>query len=260
MCAGFVRRLLLQLRLEPFEQLLSDLGDLLLRLHDASALLAAASAATDSVPLQLLASLRPPAVDAPASVHQVWRDTLAQGRAIAHAERTPPSLRCADLRASTVLVERRRDGCDASAVMPRADLDLCADYCRALYCDLVASMALPVRQRLEASPALVAQLQVQMRLNRHEQAQDNQAAEPSLRVSQLADGGGGRDETSMTPPTGATPAAAQVTPQAAPRASSARKARSLHHHQHQQQAAGSGGKFPNAVFRPHHRHHPYQSR
>lgn len=257
MRVGFVCRLLLQLRLEPFQQLLSELGDLLLRLHDATALHAAASTATDSAPLPLLANLRPPSADALASVHQVWRDTLAQGRALERLEHTPPSLRHADLRASTILVEWRRQGCeDATAAMSRVDLDLCSEYCRALYCDLVASMALPLRQRLEASPALVAQLQLQ----KQEAAQANQAAESSLRLSQLGDDGG-REEVSMTPPAGATPAPAQVTPQPALRASSARKHRSHHHQQQQQQqASGSGGKFPNAVFRAHHRHHPYQPR
>lgn len=84
-------RLLLQLRLEPFHQLLRDVNNLLLRLYDA--FLLGASLQPRAPPAVLIAQVCAPSSDASGESQQAWQGMVERVNAIRHAQDVPASFR-----------------------------------------------------------------------------------------------------------------------------------------------------------------------
>lgn len=89
-CWSLPDRLLLQLRLEPFQQLLRDVGELLVHLYDAT-LSALSQQSHSRMPAALLAQVSAPPIAAGDEAHEEWRRMADQVRAIRHAQNTPSS-------------------------------------------------------------------------------------------------------------------------------------------------------------------------
>ena len=282
-CRFQKQRLILELRTEPFQSLLlSKVAELMLRLYDALVLVLVAK---EPPPLpQRLAHLAttlppPPALTAPSAVHAAWRHTVQQARAVEHAQNTPASFRNMDLRALTQPQQRAVD--PSLQRLSAADLRMCAECCRLLYCDVRTTIAMQPHVAVDAPqarplrspahPAAVAgDAPAVVAIVAAAAASAAAAAAPTTSSSPHSDPllHDDDDSASILTPPAATPAAAQVTPR--PKAAHAKKSNKhgqQHAHQHQQQqqrhqqpqtSSGSGGKFPNAVFRRE-RAHPYHT-